>query len=326
MDFNLCLMRFCETVIPMKDYQKEERFMNKQKIKRTVQDNELLHKYFSLSADLNGIQVATFYTQVGNDFPELSDNFQDPKKPLWVNLGYWYQAKTYPEACAELARYIANAAQFSSEDKILDVGFGYAEQDILWAKEYPLKEIIGVDITKLHVDVATKRVRQMGLAEKIKLQEGSATNLPFPNNSFNKVVALECAFHFNTREKFFHEAFRTLIPTGRLIVADMLPLANQRQVNLNLSDPLFAKYNLYDKEEYVKKLKIVGFKNITATSIRNYVYPGMAKYLQQRIIEMKKINEISVELSEEEINNCIGVGSWQKSFDIGDYVVFTAEK
>lgn len=62
MDFNLCLMRFCETVIPMKDYQKEERFMNKQKIKCTVQDNELLHKYFSLSADLNGIQVATFYT------------------------------------------------------------------------------------------------------------------------------------------------------------------------------------------------------------------------------------------------------------------------
>ena len=87
-------------------------------------------------------------------------------------------------------------------------GFGFAEQDLLWVREYDVARIIGVNVTKLHVDVAQARAKALGLEGRLDLRLASATELPIEAESVTKVVALESAFHFDTREKFFDEAMR----------------------------------------------------------------------------------------------------------------------
>ena len=154
-----------------------------------------------------------YYSSLGDDVvPDRNEYFLDRTKPLWLNLGFWKEARTYPEACTALATLLADAAMLGPDDEILDVGFGFGEQDLLWKKKYRVKRISGLNVTPVQVEVARGRIRENGSENGIDLRLGSATAMPFPDGSSDKVLALECAFHFKTRDTFFAEAFRVLRP------------------------------------------------------------------------------------------------------------------
>ena len=53
----------------------------------------------------------------------------------YVNLGYWkHDPPDLDGAGAALADLVADAAQMSATDRVLDVGFGFADQDLHWVR------------------------------------------------------------------------------------------------------------------------------------------------------------------------------------------------
>lgn len=211
------------------------------------------------------------------------------ERGLYLNLGYWRDARTIDEACEAMIELVGQTAGITSDDEVVDVGFGFAEQDIYWTRRFGPRRIIGLNISAEQVRVARRRVRDQGLEERIDLRVGSATATGLPDACCDVVTAVECAFHFNTREMFFAEAARLLRPGGRLVLADSIPVgfdpnALRRPSRALLSAVVCAalsvpRANIYPRDVYAAKLAAAGFEAVQVESIRDQVFPGWRRAL-----------------------------------------------
>ena len=83
--------------------------------------------------------------------------------------------------------------------------------------------------------------------------------------------------------------------------------------------------NLYDRHAYCEKLKAVGFINATERTIRDHVFPGMHKYsaLRKSGVSLK---DARIELTQDEVDQCLGAEAWKVNGGLNDYVIFSAVK
>ena len=217
------------------------------------------------------------------------------EQSLFLNLGYWDGVQTYDAACKRLAEVLGEVVGLRPEDELLDCGFGFGDQDIFWAERFGPAKITGLNIAAAQVNEGRRRVAGRGLSERIDLREGSATRMPVPDRSCDKVTSLESAFHYDTRADFFAEAFRVLRPGGRLATADIIPRPGSKRrfggedALAYVVDRLARQFwqipqaNMYDRDEYARRLAAAGFTDVRVESIREHVYPGLRDFAQARL-------------------------------------------
>ena len=247
------------------------------------------------------------------DVPRIYDllsTYSPTEHGLYLNLGYWANsgagaaagtgATDLDQASAALAMLVGEQAGIQPGDTVLDCGFGFGDQDILWAQKLQPERIIGLNITGSQVDLARRRVTDLGLDDRIDLRQGSATEMPLGSNSVDEVVAVECAFHFQTREQFFREAWRVLRPGGRLVMADIIPMPAisgfperlKQRLSWGLVASKFAipPENAYTRPSYHSKLAITGFGAIQIESIRDQVYAPLHRFLIEHPRTLKRLH------------------------------------
>lgn len=210
------------------------------------------------------------------------------ERTTYRNMGYWREhPATLDEACAAMVDLLGAAARLSSGDRVLDVGCGFGEQDVRWLSLHAPRHITAIDIVPSHIKAARERVAKLGLGDRIDLRVASATKLPFAADTFDKVIALECALHFVNRTDFFHEVRRVLAPGGLLAIADPVTISGENRVGGYLTRSLGAipKRNMYSAPAYADIMRTCGFIDVEMRSLRDDVYPPFAAYLTTRLAD-----------------------------------------
>ena len=111
-----------------------------------------------------------------------------------------------------LARYTF-AARLARGKRVLDAGCGagYGAEELAQAGD----SVVGIDCAAEAIEFARANYRLPNL----RFEQGSCTQLPYPDGSFDLVVAFEVIEHLENWRDFLGEARRVLAASGQFIVS-----------------------------------------------------------------------------------------------------------
>jgi ubiquinone/menaquinone biosynthesis C-methylase UbiE len=108
--------------------------------------------------------------------------------------------------------------QLSGE--VLEIGSGSGAMASELVRHFPDVRLTATDYDESMVEAARARLREFG--ERVDVQRADATQLPFPDASFDGVVSFIMLHHVIDWEKALAEAVRVLRPNGRMLGFDLL--------------------------------------------------------------------------------------------------------
>jgi ubiquinone/menaquinone biosynthesis C-methylase UbiE len=131
---------------------------------------------------------------------------------IWIILG--------KQNTINLRMKTVELIQIKSQDKILDIGSGTGQLAVGLYEKNPDGMIYGVDISQDMIEIATLKVTNMRINNKISFHKTDGKKLPFENESMTVVVSSLAFHHIENGKTVLLEAFRVLEKGGRLIIVD----------------------------------------------------------------------------------------------------------
>jgi ubiquinone/menaquinone biosynthesis C-methylase UbiE len=118
----------------------------------------------------------------------------------------------------ELGFIKCHVGQLHGQGHMLDVGCGGGETDVAAAEAYPELRVTGVDLSPDLIRRANERIGHLG--GRVDFVVGSATELPFGNDTFDLVTSFGSLKLWPDRGKGLAECTRVLKTGGRLVVME----------------------------------------------------------------------------------------------------------
>ena len=156
--------------------------------------------------------------------------------------------------------------------------------------------VIGVDFTEEMIEKANKNNIKLGF-DNVEFRFGEIENIPLEENIADVVIS-NCVLNLvPDKSKAFAEIYRILNPSGHFCVSDIV-LVGDLPNDLKKSAELYAGCvsGALQKEDYLKHIEDVGFKNIEVKSIKRNQLPDslVKKFLSEEQFQSFKESEFGI--------------------------------
>jgi ubiquinone/menaquinone biosynthesis C-methylase UbiE len=248
-----------------------------------------------------------------SEFYDLSERILNTGDLYWGNLGYWQQGSDYSTACAHLARSLAEAVDLDQNSWVFDAGFGCGDQLLLWMREYHVEFLFGINYSVSQTELAQQRLQQAGFKESASnLYQGNITelnhyldrHLESNTKNINRILALDCAYHFPSRKQFIADSYRLLkaskndghhkkIGFTDIVLANTasgkaLPWRKRILLNTMLRLSQIPQKNIITLQEYEQQLHQSGFEQVSSQDISEHVFLPFGYWLVSQEDRIKK--------------------------------------
>jgi arsenite methyltransferase len=133
------------------------------------------------------------------------------------------------------------ALALSGNERVLDAGCGLGLALIGCAKKLTTGKAVGIDLwaakdlSNNNPEATRANAAAEGVADRVEVETGDITRLPFPDASFDVVVSMTVIHNIPSREardQALRELIRVLKPGGRIAIFDLLHTSRYRDVLL----------------------------------------------------------------------------------------------
>jgi len=159
-------------------------------------------------------------------------------------------------------------ASINSDNVILDIGCGGGKTVNTLAKTATTGKIYGIDYSEDCVVVASKINKKLIDAGRVEILHASVEDLPFPDDSFDLVTAVEAYYFWPDLINNLKEIRRVLKPGGSVILINEM-YRHERFEKRNEKWARIGDFTYHLPEEFREFLRDAGYPSIQIDVLEN---------------------------------------------------------
>lgn len=200
----------------------------------------------------------------------VAHNMSNPDERLQLEFNRWAEegrGEQMENHHLDITEKTIRLMDLRPGERVLDLGCGAGWATRLLARlvgDGPegFGQVVGLDVS----DEMIRRARAASKDfEDILYVWGSAEQLPWEENFFDKMLSVESFYYYADQDRALSELFRVMAPHGRMFI--LINLYKDNPYSLQWVDKLKVPVHVRSEAEYVALLKKHAFENVEARRI-----------------------------------------------------------
>ncbi|AOR29003.1 methyltransferase [Formosa sp. Hel1_33_131] len=264
-----------------KHFQKEDNLLNDlisiknvfnlNSFKKQKIDDSIIKKYYKYSS----LAFSLFHSKEGSVH-------------MAINYDGIYNIEGYYTQAVEISHLV------KKNNKVLELGCGKGFNSKILAEKHNFSKFYGIDISETQLNYAKKKEKQF---DNLNFNYGSFQDIPFNDNSFDIVFAVETLCHSENIEILMKEVNRILKKGGKFIIYDAFRVtdiegkSHLMKESVSLCEKALAVNKFHKISYWIEVSKIKGFeintnedKSLAIMPNLKRLYKGSKKYLKNKFL------------------------------------------
>lgn len=225
-------------------------------------DRDTIIKYYTQSSP----GYAFFHSTDGSVHMAVSSNGEFSKDD------YYAQARHFDE----------QIKRFGSTD-VLELASGKGFNTVYLAQRNPNVRFTGIDITPLHVDLATQKSQSHSVSNA-HFELGDFHSLKYPDQSFDYIFEVESVCHALNLSQVLNQVYRVMRPGGVFTLFDgfkkksLDSISEDERIAALLVEKSMAVSGALTLDEFLKAAQDAGFEVIEQEDISEKIMPNLLRF------------------------------------------------